>query len=147
MYVLFANPIKGNDLPSPLDRLQGTPFSSKEDIKAFFEKLTEQFMRGDKNAPNFEEIIESIPDYPEEVQDGKEDKKKPIWEKPFYWLKKGNEKEGPFCQRCYDSEQKWIHLQEGGNDVWRCLNCKSTFRGPRYEPPKQQYAIHDPPYI
>jgi hypothetical protein len=147
MYVLFANPIKGSDLPRPLDRLQATSMSSKEDLKAFFEKIAGQFKRGNKNAPNFEEIFESIPMYPEEVRDKKENNEKLKWEKPFYWRIDDEKKDGPFCQKCYDSNKKLIRLQEGGNDVWRCFSCKSTFRGPRYNPPSQQYAIHEGPRI
>jgi hypothetical protein len=59
-------------------------------------------------------------------------KGKIVYEKPFYWIKEDDKKDGPYCQKCYDSNDKRIHLQDEGNDTWRCLNCQSYFRGPNY---------------
>jgi hypothetical protein len=61
---------------------------------------------------------------------------KGIWENPFYWVKETEAKDGPFCQKCYDSDHKLIRLQDQGNDIWNCFNCKSYFYGPRYVPPR-----------
>ena len=54
------------------------------------------------------------------------------WEKPSYWTYHGKEKDGPFCQRCYDSDEKLIRLQGGNNDTWSCMQCEKIFRGPVY---------------
>ena len=49
-----------------------------------------------------------------------------------YWLWKENDagdftiKDGPFCQRCYDVEQKLIRLQDWG-EVWMCMSCEKTY--------------------
>lgn len=62
-----------------------------------------------------------------------------VWEAPFYFSCSEEEKDGPFCQKCYDSEKKQIRLQEGGrNDLWKCLVCTSFYRGPNYQPPSAQ---------
>jgi len=148
IYVLFANPIKARDLPSPLDRLQAVSISSEEDMKAFFEKVIGQFGRGDKNALRFKEILTSIPIYPEEVRNEKEEKENELtWEKPFYWLIDGDKKEGPFCQKCYESDGKQIHLQDWGNDVWYCLNCKNKLYGPSFRPPTRRIAKIERPFL
>jgi ribosomal protein L37AE/L43A len=148
MYVLFANPIKTNDLPSPLDRLQAIPISSEEDIKAFFEKIIGQFGRGDKNALCYKEILTSIPIYSEDIRDEEEENKNELtWEKPFYWRIDGEKKEGPFCQKCYESDGKPIHLQDYGNDVWHCLNCKNKSYGPSFRPPTRRIAKIDRPFL
>ena len=63
-------------------------------------------------------------------------KEKLIWEKPFYWIVENDSKDGPFCQKCYDSDQKLIRLQGGGNDIWKCLQCNSVYYGPNYRPSK-----------
>uniref|UniRef100_UPI0040574DBF hypothetical protein n=1 Tax=Candidatus Electronema sp. TaxID=2698783 RepID=UPI0040574DBF len=35
-----------------------------------------------------------------------------LWESPYYFLAKENgEKDGPYCQKCYDSNKKLIRLQ------------------------------------
>ncbi len=56
--------------------------------------------------------------------------------KPSYWLVDGEEKDGPYCQKCYDANQMLIRLQGGRNDVWSCHECKSTYYGPCYSRPK-----------
>ena len=55
-----------------------------------------------------------------------------IWEKPYYWIMKDEEKTGPFCQHCYDTESKLIRLQGGGTDPWRCQACKNTVTDKNY---------------
>jgi len=61
-------------------------------------------------------------------------KERLTWEKPFYWLFEKESKDGPFCQRCYDADRKLIRLQDRGNDVWYCFQCKSVYEGPNYRP-------------
>jgi hypothetical protein len=67
-----------------------------------------------------------------------------IYEKPSYWLKDKEAKDGPFCQKCYDSDHKLIRLQDSGNDTWNCLNCKSYFEGPHHIPPQDNQEPPDP---
>jgi len=69
---------------------------------------------------------------------------KVVWEKPFYWLKESETKDGPFCQKCYDSDRKLIRLKDEDNDLWCCLNCKSWFHGPHYMPPRDNLTSYDP---
>ncbi|GEM_PF-1524111 len=62
----------------------------------------------------------------------------PIYEKPSYWVISEDKKDGPFCQRCYDTDQKLIRLQGGSNDKWLCHACKSYFYGPNHQPPQRK---------
>ncbi len=63
-------------------------------------------------------------------------KAKVTWERPFYWTCDAAQKEGPFCQKCYDSEGKLVRLQRRGSaDEWDCLQCGSHFPGPGYVAP------------
>ena len=52
-----------------------------------------------------------------------------VYEAPFYWINNiENDREGPFCQKCYDENQKLIRLQAiENNDVWDCFSCRSSF--------------------
>jgi hypothetical protein len=47
-----------------------------------------------------------------------------------YWLE-GKEKEGPFCQRCYDVVHNLVRLQDisrtSGTRTWFCLECKKSY--------------------
>ncbi|KJS08222.1 MAG: hypothetical protein VR73_06185 [Gammaproteobacteria bacterium BRH_c0] len=63
-------------------------------------------------------------------------KNKAIWKKPSYWLDNDGVMDGPFCQKCYDSLQKLIRLQDGKNDCWNCRECKSHYTGPNYVEPR-----------
>jgi len=66
------------------------------------------------------------------------------YQAPFYWRIHGDEKEGPFCQKCYDCEGKLIRLrQRGGRDEWDCLQCGVYFTGPGYAPPSDQRGPYD----
>ncbi len=40
-----------------------------------------------------------------------------------YWLVEGTNRNGPFCQRCYDVDQKLVRLQDWDPDVWACHAC------------------------
>ena len=72
-------------------------------------------------------------------------KRKMNFERPFYWIQDNNEKDGPYCQKCYDSEGKLIRLQQRENrDEWDCLECGGYFTGPRYIPPNDYHKPYDP---
>ena len=60
------------------------------------------------------------------------------WEEPYYFIESEGERDGPFCQRCYDKTSSLIRLQkhEGVSGEWRCLECTNWFRDSSYrEPP------------
>ncbi len=58
------------------------------------------------------------------------------WSKPYYFTETDGEKDGPFCQQCYDNEQKLIRLQGGGTKSWNCLSCKGSYRDSNYVSPR-----------
>ena len=68
-----------------------------------------------------------------------------IWENPYYFRQlSSGQKDGPFCQRCYDSENKLIRLHSPNNNgFWQCKECKNDFKDssakriqPRHSIPK-----------
>jgi hypothetical protein len=74
----------------------------------------------------------------EKIKSLEEEKKineKMIFELPFYWLKDGEKKDGPYCQKCYDDNKKLIRLQDLKNGFWACLVCKCGVADPSYRPP------------
>jgi len=54
---------------------------------------------------------------------------------PFYWRSTDDKKDGPFCQQCYDSNNKKIRLQVSSNDYWTCSTCGNGYEGPNYKEP------------
>ncbi|MBL0686403.1 MAG: hypothetical protein JJV94_01065 [Sulfurospirillum sp.] len=55
------------------------------------------------------------------------------FERPYYWKVSDDEKDGPYCQKCYDGDKKLIRLQDETNGSWRCLVCTSFFRDKNYK--------------
>lgn len=49
------------------------------------------------------------------------------YEAPYYWLLDGEERDGPYCQVCYDKDGKLIRLQDYGSGDWHCYSCGHTF--------------------
>lgn len=62
-------------------------------------------------------------------------KQKVVWDKPYYWLVDDSDRDGPFCQRCYDVERRLVRLQGSGKNGWGCRSCKSSFTDADYVPP------------
>src|SRR2546422_3728363 len=59
-------------------------------------------------------------------------RQKVTWEKPYYWVKSGSEKDGPYCQKCFDQDSKLVRLQGGNNGIWLCLACKTNVYDSNY---------------
>ncbi|MFH2051220.1 MAG: hypothetical protein ABIK96_02025 [bacterium] len=60
-----------------------------------------------------------------------------FWKTPSYYIEGKDEPEGPFCQRCYDADKKFIRLQQPGRaGYWVCRNCESSYTDESYESPK-----------
>ena len=63
-------------------------------------------------------------------------KEEVVWVKPYYFKLVNDERDGPYCQRCYDVDSKLIRLQGGHNDAWHCAECKKSYYGEAYIVPK-----------
>ncbi len=78
----------------------------------------------------FKEIISEKESEIQRLEEQLKQKGNVLWEKPYYFLLKDNgEKDGPYCQKCYDSERKLIRLQSPGkNGYWQCHECTSGYK-------------------
>ena len=58
-----------------------------------------------------------------------------IWEQPYYFcVLESGEKDGPFCQNCYDSTKELIRLQSPqGRGLWVCGTCKNSYKDSSYK--------------
>ena len=64
-------------------------------------------------------------------------KKKIRFDGAVYWLEEGDNSEGPFCSRCYDTScgKLLIRLHILSNNCWLCNNCEKIFdQDPSPEP-------------
>ena len=55
------------------------------------------------------------------------------WDPPYYWLQLESGRDGPFCQKCYDTDKTLIRLQGNGSGYWQCKACKSDYRDKTYD--------------
>ncbi len=56
------------------------------------------------------------------------------YEEPYYFMRTGTGREGPFCQKCYDSAGKRMRLQlTGRKGYWECNECKSGYKDKDYD--------------
>jgi len=68
------------------------------------------------------------------LEEEKKISEKMVFESPFYWLKDGEKKDGPYCQKCFDDNKKLIRLQDHKNGHWYCLVCKNGVNDSSYKP-------------
>lgn len=61
-------------------------------------------------------------------------KEKLKWESPYYWIIDGDNKDGPYCQCCYDKAHSLIRLQERVKGYWECKSCNNTYADSNYKP-------------
>ena len=73
------------------------------------------------------------------LEEEKKISEKMVFESPFYWLKDVENKDGPYCQKCYDDKKKLIRLQDLKNGYWDCLVCKSSFADPSFKTPNRAH--------
>jgi len=57
------------------------------------------------------------------------------WEKPFYWTESQGQKDGPYCQRCYDKEELLMRLKDHRNGIWTCPECNASYDDGSYREP------------
>lgn len=57
-----------------------------------------------------------------------------VYEAPYYFMQGEWDREGPFCQKCYDSAGKRMRLQvTGRKGCWECNECKSGYKDKDYD--------------
>lgn len=63
-----------------------------------------------------------------------------IWEEPFYWKITDGQRDGPFCQQCFDASNKLIRCVNKGyqQGVWHCHTCKSVVTDDSYN---EEWAV------
>ena len=79
----------------------------------------------------------------DELQAKLDQKSKVEFIMPSYWIVDEGEKDGPYCQRCYDVDERLVRLQvKEGDDYWRCSGCSKIYQKPgatmsQYKPPRR----------
>lgn len=89
---------------------------------------------------NILELRSALADKDEEIAKLKSElklRKELKYEAPVYWhYSEDDTKDGPFCQKCYDSDNKIIRLQihcTEHDGAWDCNVCNSHYRTKEYD--------------
>lgn len=74
-------------------------------------------------------------------------KKSVVWADYYYYVEDSEKRDGPYCQKCYDNENKLIRLMGGNNGSWKCRVCcewhyDSTYVKPDKKAPKRRARPH-----
>lgn len=65
-----------------------------------------------------------------------------VWESPYYFVETEKGKDGPYCQKCYDSSNKLIRLQSAGSKgYWVCNECDSRCYDSSYTKPDYRLTM------
>ena len=80
-----------------------------------------------------------------ELKNKLEIKAKLSWEKPYYWIVDNSQRDGPFCQHCYDKNHELIRLQ-GNGGYWECKACKNGYTDSTFDNSSVTFSDldHDP---
>ncbi len=57
-----------------------------------------------------------------------------VFEAPCYWNVVGEERDGPYCSRCWEANNKAFHLYRGKSGFSICHECKTTVLEPAPRP-------------
>lgn len=72
----------------------------------------------------------------EELVRKQEVKNSLVFEEVVYFLNKSSSKDGPYCPKCQDADDKLIRLKEYPAGHTQCPQCQNTFDF-RYSPPQE----------
>lgn len=63
------------------------------------------------------------------LKDQSKIKRNLTYENDAYWVGKNDNKEGPFCSKCWDADTKLVrmHYYEHSN-IYNCPNCKNSIK-------------------
>lgn len=84
------------------------------DAKMEIANINEELLNKNKEIQKLKELIDQ--------------KVEVVYEEPYYFsIVDDGSRDGPFCQTCYDSDQKLIRLQSPNrNGYWTCNKCESS---------------------
>ncbi len=114
---------------------------SIDELKAKLAELTSSLVDTQIELANIQQLLHDKDNEVKALKSQIATKQNMEWESPYYWLKEGDNKDGPYCQKCYDSENKLIHLQGNGHGYWECKECKNKYTDKTYKAPKIRTAV------
>ena len=104
------------------------------ELKLKFADLISSLADAKMNVAEVKSVIEEKEEFIRQLQKELEIKGKIKYEAPYYWLDNEGAKDGPYCQKCYDSDKMLIRLQNIDRGIWDCHKCDKRVRDRSYVP-------------
>ncbi|UCH95558.1 MAG: hypothetical protein JSV88_01585 [Candidatus Aminicenantes bacterium] len=108
----------------------------KAETKLKFADLISALANARVEVAGLQNLISEKDEKIKKLEEALEIKQKLRYEAPYYWLVDDSTKEGPFCQVCYDTDRKLIHLQGNREGYWCCKVCKNDYTDSSHRCPK-----------
>jgi hypothetical protein len=90
-------------------------------------ELQERLMQLREQAIELQEEIFTLKTRNRKLEEALTIKEALTWDGSVYWRElPDGEKEGPYCQKCYDVDGKLVRLHEG-TEYWHCHACTMAF--------------------
>lgn len=151
---MFQNEKKGGEYMDPMSLVSSAKVSIESALTAYkvYKGANDAIEGIEKGAELLEiksnlldakdnvlELRAALIEKDEEIQKLKEElkfQKEVVYEEPVYWhLKENGEKDGPYCQKCYDGDNKLIRLQSLDRRCegkYHCRVCNSSYASREY---------------
>ncbi len=136
---LLACGATARDLGGPLKSLNCLSGSSSAQIHQLIGELANELNIKIEKAASYQGKVDKLLKLSSEksgidIEDEKPNT--PFFENDFYWItKEDGTKDGPFCQICWEKEEKLIHLnselvdlgEDGTEHSWHCRSCSRYY--------------------
>lgn len=108
----------------------------KAEYKFKIAELIEALVDAKTSISDFRDLIDEKDSLIKSLKDALKIKDELMYEAPYYFRIIDDQKEGPYCQGCYDSKKLLIRLQSGSSQgYWKCNTCKTSFKDSSYQAP------------
>ena len=107
--------------------------ADKDFVEANYKvQLAEVFIKIANTMAGFAELRKALDAKDEEIKKLREKVNGGVfWSEPFYWKKESETTTGPFCQRCWDKDDRLMRVKFVGKysagDSWQCPDCRQSF--------------------
>jgi ribosomal protein L37AE/L43A len=137
---LFACGASGRHLKGPISGLSALSAATDADLHHFLHAVAAQLSVMPRNPATYTDQLRKVAQLAGVDFSSKSETPaapKVTYESPYYFkaLADGS-KDGPFCQKCYDTTDKLVRLQSSSiRGVWTCNACKNSVKDSNFRPP------------
>lgn len=98
-------------------------------VKLKFADVIDKLVDAKEEMTNIKDKLREKDDLIHDLKQQNSMKGKTQYKEPFYWVVDEYEdnEDGPYCQACYDKDNKYIRVQKNSDNWWECKCCKNKY--------------------